>query len=76
MAHLSAPEIITSDRIYWYKRSFLTSSEPFEICHLKINKAKYHTRVYINDLFVGENPYSFTPTELDITNFLNPGKEG
>ncbi len=75
MAVPLAPDVITSDRIYWYKRGFQTSSQPFEICHLKINKAKYHTRVYVNDLFVGENPYSFTPTELDITNFLNPPGE-
>lgn len=71
----SAPDIITSDRIYWYKRTFPTSIESFDICHLKINKAKYHTRVFINDQFVGENPYSFTPTEVDITNFLKPSGE-
>ena len=45
------------------------------MCRLKIYKAKYHTRVFVNDHFVGENAYSFTPTELDITAFLNaPGE--
>ena len=72
MAVPPAHDVITSDRIYWYKNTFVTSAKSFQICHLKINKAKYHTRVYVNDQFVGENAYSFTPTELDITRFLKP----
>jgi len=62
----------TSDRIYWYRNTFETNAQPYEICHLKIYKAKYHTRVFINNQFVGENPFSFTPSEFDITKFLLP----
>lgn len=71
MAVPLSDSVHTNDRIYWYRSNFETS-DGFELCHLKINKAKYHTRVFINNQFVGENPYSFTPTELDITSFLKP----
>jgi len=75
LATPAADTVYTSDLIYWYHREFSSPESPFEICRLKISKAKYHTRVFVNDLFVGENPYSFTPTELDISSFLNaPGE--
>jgi beta-galactosidase len=72
MAVPGTDSVHTSNRIYWYRKTFETSDKHFEICHLKINKAKYQTRVFINNQFVGENPYSFTPTEIDITNYLEP----
>lgn len=71
LARPEADTVITSDLIYWYSREFKTEDRPFGICRLKINKAKYHTRIFLNDHFVGENPYSFTPTEVDLTPFLN-----
>ena len=67
-------KVETADRIYWHKRSFKSPDQAYGICHLKINKAKYHTWIYVNGKLVGENPYSFTPTELDITENLHaPG---
>ena len=77
LVDLAVPAIIpleTANRIYWHKRSFTTPDGEYGICRLKINKAKYHTRIYVNGILVGENPYSFTPTEIDITaNLLSPG---
>ncbi|KPL10252.1 MAG: hypothetical protein AMS26_21675 [Bacteroides sp. SM23_62] len=64
-----------SDRIYWHRREFVTIEGEFSICRLKINKAKYFTRIYINGNYAGENPYCFTPTETDITSYLNPPGE-
>ena len=75
LARPVADSVLTSDLIYWYKREFITEDRPFGICRLKINKAKYHTWIFVNDQFVGENPYSFTPTELDITPFLHGAGE-
>lgn len=63
------------DRIYWYKRNFITHQGSFSICKLKVNKAKYHTRIFINGVYAGENTYCFTPTELNITGYLNPAGE-
>lgn len=68
---LSDP-IELSDKIYWHRREFLTHEDNFSICNLKINKAKYFTRIYINGKYVGENPYCFTPTVTEISAFLNP----
>jgi len=78
LVDLAVPELDTvelEDRVYWYRRSFNTQEAPFDVCFLKINKAKYHTRVFINGKLAGENAHCFTPTELDITGFLNPGGE-
>ncbi len=61
--------------IYWYRRSFTVGQEATAIALLKINKAKYHTRVYLNGSFVGENAYNFTPSQLDVKPFLNFGGE-
>jgi len=62
--------------IYWYKRKFTLDRENTELARLKINKAKYHTRVYLNGEYVGENVYNFTPSQFNITPYLNsPGED-
>jgi len=71
---ISGP-IELSDKIYWHRREFVTPEVDFSICNLKINKAKYLTRIYINGKYVGENPYCFTPTETEISGYLNPRGE-
>ncbi len=61
-----------NDAVYWYKRSF-TINEPIrDVALLKINKAMYHTRVYLNGKFIGENYYNFTPTLINILPYLKP----
>jgi len=54
--------------LYWYRRSFRV--EEAENIQLKINKAKYHCRVFVNGNFVGENLYCFTPGYFNIKPFL------
>ena len=61
--------------VYWYKRTFATNETDPEIVQLKINKAKYHTRVFLNGKQVGENVYSFTPSLFDVKSFLKPAGE-
>lgn len=60
----------TDSSWYWYKRTFEIDNFDYEIIRLKINKAKYHTKVYVNGKFVGENLYCFTPSYLDIKPYL------
>ncbi|MDR1938371.1 MAG: hypothetical protein LBQ73_07725 [Tannerellaceae bacterium] len=43
------------DGWYWHKRSFDLSNTSFDVIRLKIYKAKYHTKVYVNGAFAGEN---------------------
>jgi len=63
------------NKTYWYTREFKTDVGEFAVVKLKINKAQYYTRVYINKKFVGESPYCYTPIELDIKQFLRkPGE--
>ena len=57
---------------YWHKRQFDLESTDFNKIELKIFKAKYHTKVYINGKFAGENHYCFTPSYFDIKPFLLP----
>ena len=60
------------DGWYWHKRQFDLKNTDFEKIELKIFKAKYHTKVYVNGKFAGENHYCFTPSYFDIKPFLLP----
>ncbi|GHT44830.1 hypothetical protein FACS189454_03250 [Planctomycetales bacterium] len=70
---LDAPGITYQDRSwYWHKRTFDLASTDFDVIRLKIFKAKYQTKVYVNGQFAGENPYCFTPSYFDLKPFLKP----
>jgi hypothetical protein len=58
------------NKIYWYKRMLPAADFNRGIVRLKINKARYHTRVWVNGEFAGENPYNFTASLFDIKPFL------
>jgi len=45
------------------------------IRQIKINKAKYNTRVYLNNHLAGKNSYCFTPAFFDIKPFLKDSGE-
>ena len=78
MAEPAVDEQDTSyeNSIYWYRKKFTIDAGNTEIARLKINKAKYHTRVYLNGKYVGENVYNFTPSQFNITTYLNtPGED-
>ena len=60
------------DGWYWHQRTFDLPDADFEKIELKIFKAKYHTKVFINGNFVGENLYCFTPSYFDVKPFLLP----
>jgi hypothetical protein len=60
---------------YWHKRTFNLPGTDFDVIRLKVYKAKYHTKVYVNGQFVGENEYCFTPSYYDIKPFLLPASQ-
>ena len=77
LVDLASPAIDTAgtyypDGWYWYQRKFDLAKTDFEKILLKIYKAKYHTKVFVNGKFVGENLYCFTPSYFDIKPFLLP----
>ncbi|MBN2316396.1 MAG: hypothetical protein JXM79_20885, partial [Sedimentisphaerales bacterium] len=56
---------------FWYRRTFTLDKSIPDIAILKIHKAKYGTKVFLNDHIVGEHLPCFTPALLDVKNFLN-----
>ena len=60
---------------YYYHRTFSVPETIPPLVFLKINKAVYGTRVFINGNEAGYNPYCFTPTLFNITEYLDPGIE-
>ncbi|MFC2124265.1 glycoside hydrolase family 2 TIM barrel-domain containing protein [Bacteroidota bacterium] len=66
---------IDSRKFVWYKREF-TLPDPYpEIVRLKLYKAKYGARIWINGSEAGIHMPSFTPYEPDIEKLLNPPGE-
>ena len=77
LVDIAIPSIDTTDTNYkdgwyWYKRTFKLNKTDFDVIELKVYKAKYHTKVYINGNYVGENYYCFTPSYYDIKPYLLP----
>ena len=77
LVDLAVPALDTAgtryrDGWYWHQRKFDLAKTNFEKIELKIHKAMYYTKVYINGKYVGESPYSFTPSFFDIKPFLLP----
>ncbi|MPY87906.1 MAG: hypothetical protein GEU99_08300 [Luteitalea sp.] len=62
-----------SDRreAFWYRRTFRVDGEIPARAVLKINKAKYGSKVFLNGQLVGEHLPSFTPGYFDVSSFLN-----
>jgi len=60
---------------FWYRRGFTAESGPGVTTYLKIYKAKYGTRVFVNGREAGYHPLNFTPLLFDITSLLHPSGE-
>jgi hypothetical protein len=68
----SAGALYQDNSWYWHRRTFAIPGTDFDVIRLKIYKAKYHTKVYVNGQFAGENDYCFTPSYYDLKPFLAP----
>ncbi|MHC4887897.1 MAG: glycoside hydrolase family 2 protein [Planctomycetota bacterium] len=55
---------------FWYRRTFKVEGEIPDVAILKIHKAKYGTKVFLNGQLVGEHLPCFTPALLDVKKFL------
>jgi beta-galactosidase len=64
-----------SANYYWYKVKFkLEKNTP--VCLLKLHKAQYSKKIFVNNKLVAEHYPSYTPVVVDIQAFLNePGTE-
>ena len=58
---------------FWYRRTFTVEGQIPAVAILKIHKAKYGTKVFLNGKLVGEHLPCFTPALLDVKKFFqNP----
>jgi beta-galactosidase/beta-glucuronidase len=59
-------------RALWYRTSFKTPEGGHEVFRLKVNKAMYGTKVWLNGREIGFNPYCYTPGYFDLTAAMRP----
>jgi beta-galactosidase len=55
---------------FWYRKKFTINGAIPEVARLKIFKAMFGTRVFLNGKVAGENPLNFTPGYFNIKPFL------
>ncbi len=55
---------------FWYRRTFRLDGPVPPVAKLKINKAKYGTRVFLNGQLVGDHLPCFTPAVFDVRKYL------
>jgi hypothetical protein len=61
---------------FWYRRTFALDGSVPSVATLKVHKACYGTRVYLNGALVGEHLPCFTPGLFNVRNHLrSDGKE-
>ncbi len=76
MAQPAFAEVGTkSDRrqAFWYRRTFTVQQSIPAVALLKIHKAKYGTKVWLNGQLVGEHLPCFTPACMDVKPHLKGG---
>ncbi len=72
---LDAAKAAYEEGWYWYRRTVDVPAGDFQKIILKIHKAGYRTQVYFNGTLLEDNPYSFTPTYVDLEGSLRPAGE-
>lgn len=60
---------------FWYRRFFKLEGPVPEVARLKVNKARYGTKVFVNGKSVGEHGPNWTPGWFDVQAFLKGGGE-
>ena len=58
---------------FWYLRSFTMPDKLPPVAILKVAKAMYGTKVWMNGVAVGDHAPCFTPGYFDVRNALKPG---
>ena len=60
--------------VYWYRRTFTIASDIPEIALLKVGKAMFGTRVFLNGTYIGEHMPCFTPGYFDLKKAVHTGE--
>ena len=59
---------------FWYRRSFVLDAAPHDAAVLRIGKARYGTKVFLNGTEVGQHRPNHTPGAFDVAEMLQPGE--
>jgi len=60
---------------FWYRRTFKLDGPVPDVAMLKVHKARYGTKVFLNGQLVGEHLPCFTPGYFDLKGHLKGGGE-
>lgn len=60
--------------VYWYHRTFAISQDIPEVVLLKVGKAMFGTRVFLNGTYIGEHLPCFTPGYFDLGKYIRKGE--
>ncbi|MFB0554844.1 MAG: glycoside hydrolase family 2 TIM barrel-domain containing protein [Phycisphaerae bacterium] len=60
---------------FWYRRTFTIEGQIPDVAILKIHKAKFGTKVFLNGKLVGEHLPCFTPALMDVKKFTKGSGE-
>jgi len=63
-------KVSTQREAFWYRRTFSIGGPVPEIALLKIHKARYTTRVFVNGQLAGDHLPCFTPAYLNVRHLL------
>ena len=78
MASPGFPEVGTKSahrQFFWYRRTFMVGEELPQRAFLKIRKAKYGVKVFLNGIAIGESFHCFTPITIDLADRLRAAPE-
>jgi hypothetical protein len=76
IASYSYPKLTDEHReAFWYKRTFTVEDEIPATALLTIHKARYHSKVWLNDIEVGEHNHNFTAGVFDVAQALKGSGE-
>jgi beta-galactosidase len=59
---------------FWYRKTFQLDGPVPTVAMLKVSKAMFGTRVFLNDRLLGDHAPSFTPGYFDARGALRPGE--
>ncbi|HXK60994.1 MAG TPA: glycoside hydrolase family 2 TIM barrel-domain containing protein [Acidobacteriota bacterium] len=62
-------------RAFWYRRTFTIDGDVPDVALLKVHKARYGTKVWLNGQLIGEHLPCFTPGYFDLKKALKGRKQ-
>lgn len=61
--------------IGWYRKHFTLNPAPGERTYIEFDGAMANARVWLNGHYVGEWPYGYSSFRLDLTPYIQPGRD-